>query len=55
MSEEKLHIEPGDLASLGLARAFLARLPPTVHTAVLDAVVLFGGAAMLYGALVVFG
>jgi uncharacterized membrane protein YfcA len=38
-----------------LARAFLARLPLTVHTAILDAVVVFGGLAMLYGALVVFG
>ena len=34
-----------------LARAFVARLPLTVHTAILDAVVVVGGAAMLIGAL----
>jgi hypothetical protein len=34
-----------------LARAFVARLPLNVHTAILDAVVLFGGAVMVFGAL----
>jgi uncharacterized membrane protein YfcA len=34
-----------------LARAFVAHLPIHVHTAILDAVVLFGGAVMVYGAL----
>ena len=34
-----------------LARAFVERLPIRVHTAILDAVVLFGGAIMVYGAL----
>jgi len=34
-----------------LAKAFVARLPIHVHTAILDAVVLFGGAVMVYGAL----
>jgi len=33
-----------------LARALVARLPLTVHTAILDAVVILGGATMLYGA-----
>jgi uncharacterized membrane protein YfcA len=33
-----------------LAKAFVARLPIHVHTAILDAVVLFGGAAMVVGA-----
>jgi uncharacterized membrane protein YfcA len=32
-----------------LARAIVARLPLTVHTIILDAVVLFGGAVMLVG------
>jgi uncharacterized membrane protein YfcA len=34
-----------------LARAFVTRLPIHVHGAILDAVVLFGGAVMVYGAL----
>jgi uncharacterized membrane protein YfcA len=34
-----------------LARAFIARLPVKVHTAILDAVVLLGGAFMVIGAL----
>jgi uncharacterized membrane protein YfcA len=34
-----------------LARAFVERLPLKVHTAILDAVVLFGGAMMVGGAL----
>jgi len=34
-----------------LARAFVRRLPLKVHTAILDAVVVFGGGVMLYGAL----
>jgi uncharacterized membrane protein YfcA len=34
-----------------LARAFVARLPIHMHTAILDAVVLFGGAVMVFGAL----
>jgi hypothetical protein len=34
-----------------LARAFVARLPLHVHTYILDAVVLFGGAAMVFAAL----
>ena len=34
-----------------LARAFVGRLPIHVHAAILDAVVLFGGAAMVLGAL----
>ena len=34
-----------------LARNFVERLPLHVHTAILDAVVLFGGAVMVYGAL----
>jgi len=34
-----------------LAKAFVKRLPIHVHTAILDAVVLFGGAAMVFGAL----
>jgi uncharacterized membrane protein YfcA len=34
-----------------LAKAFVARLPIHVHTAILDAVVLFGGAVMVFGAL----
>jgi uncharacterized membrane protein YfcA len=34
-----------------LAKAFVVRLPMKVHTAILDAVVLFGGAAMVIGAL----
>ena len=33
-----------------LAKAFVARLPLHVHTAILDAVVLIGGAVMVYGA-----
>jgi len=33
-----------------LAKAFVARMPLHVHTAVLDAVVLFGGAVMVFGA-----
>jgi uncharacterized membrane protein YfcA len=35
-----------------LAKAFVARMPIHVHTAILDAVVLFGGAVMVFGALV---
>ena len=34
-----------------LAKAFVERLPIHVHTAILDAVVLFGGAVMVFGAL----
>ena len=34
-----------------LARAFVAQMPIHVHTAILDAVVLFGGAVMVFGAL----
>jgi uncharacterized membrane protein YfcA len=34
-----------------LARAFVTRLPIHVHTYILDAVVLFGGAAMVFSAL----
>ena len=34
-----------------LAKAFVARLPIHVHTAILDAVVLLGGAVMVFGAL----
>jgi len=34
-----------------LARALVARLSLTVHTAILDAVVVLGGATMLYGAI----
>jgi hypothetical protein len=34
-----------------LARSFVARLPLKVHSAILDAVVLFGGAVMIVGAL----
>jgi uncharacterized membrane protein YfcA len=34
-----------------LAKAFVARLPIQVHTTILDAVVLFGGAVMVFGAL----
>jgi uncharacterized membrane protein YfcA len=34
-----------------LARAFVRRLPIHVHTYILDAVVLFGGAVMVFGAL----
>jgi len=34
-----------------LARAFVDRLPVKVHTAILDAVVLFGGAVMVAGAI----
>jgi uncharacterized membrane protein YfcA len=33
-----------------LARAFVARLPIHMHSAILDAVVLIGGAVMIYGA-----
>jgi uncharacterized membrane protein YfcA len=33
-----------------LAKAFVARLPLRVHTAILDAVVLIGGAVMIFGA-----
>lgn len=35
-----------------VARALVERLPLRVHTTILDAVVIVGGAAMLYGALV---
>ena len=35
-----------------LAKAFVARMPLHVHTAVLDAVVLLGGAVMVIGALI---
>ena len=38
---------PGTL----LARALVARLPLRVHTAILDTVVLAGGAAMMIGAM----
>src|SRR5439155_26954800 len=34
-----------------LAKALVERLPMHVHTAILDAVVLFGGAVMVFGAL----
>jgi uncharacterized membrane protein YfcA len=34
-----------------IARAFVERLPVHVHTAILDAVVLFGGAVLIVGAL----
>ena len=34
-----------------LARAFVERMPLHVHTAILDAVVLIGGAVMVFGAL----
>jgi hypothetical protein len=34
-----------------LAKRFVERLPLHVHTAILDVVVIFGGAVMLYGAL----
>jgi uncharacterized membrane protein YfcA len=34
-----------------LAKAFVKRLPIHLHTAILDAVVLFGGAVMVFGAL----
>jgi hypothetical protein len=34
-----------------LARALVTRLPIHVHTAILDAVVLFGGSVMVIGAL----
>ena len=34
-----------------LARAFVERMPMHVHTAILDAVVLFGGAVMVFSAL----
>ena len=34
-----------------LARAFVERMPVHVHTAILDAVVLLGGAFLIYGAL----
>jgi hypothetical protein len=33
-----------------LAKAFVKRMPLHVHTAILDAVVLFGGGAMVFGA-----
>lgn len=33
-----------------LAKAFVARLPLRIHTAILDAVVLIGGAVMIFGA-----
>ena len=33
-----------------LARAFVERMPLHVHTAILDAVVLIGGAVMVFGA-----
>lgn len=35
-----------------LARAFVERMPMKVHTAILDAVVLFGGAVMVAGAII---
>jgi len=35
-----------------LARAIVVRMSLTVHTAILDVIVLFGGAVMIYGALV---
>jgi len=34
-----------------LAKSFVQRLPIHVHTTILDAVVLFGGAVMVYGAI----
>jgi hypothetical protein len=34
-----------------LAKAFIERMPVHVHTAILDAVVLLGGAVLIYGAL----
>jgi hypothetical protein len=34
-----------------LAKAFVERMPVHVHTAILDAVVLLGGAVLIYGAL----
>ena len=34
-----------------LASAFVARMPLHVHTAILDGVVLIGGAVMVFGAL----
>jgi hypothetical protein len=34
-----------------LARAFVARMPLHVHTAILDVVVLLGGAVMVFSAL----
>jgi hypothetical protein len=34
-----------------LAKAFVMRLPLHVHSAILDAVVLIGGAVMVFGAL----
>jgi uncharacterized membrane protein YfcA len=34
-----------------LAKAFVERMPPHVHTAILDAVVLLGGVFLVYGAL----
>jgi hypothetical protein len=34
-----------------LAKVIVQRLPLHVHTAILDAVVIFGGALMIYGAL----
>ena len=34
-----------------LAKAFVGRMPIHVHTAILDAVVLFGGVFMVWGAL----
>ena len=34
-----------------IAKALVERLPVHVHTAILDAVVLFGGAVMVFGAL----
>jgi len=33
------------------AKAFVERLPVHLHTAILDGVVLFGGAVMVFGAL----
>jgi uncharacterized membrane protein YfcA len=35
-----------------IAKAMVARLPAGVHTRILDGIVLAGGAAMIYGALV---
>jgi uncharacterized membrane protein YfcA len=35
-----------------VARAFVERMPVHVHTAILDAVVLFGGLFLIYGALI---
>jgi coproporphyrinogen III oxidase len=40
-----------DVGRAFLAKAFVRRLPIHMHTAILDAVVLFGGAVMVFGAL----